>query len=84
MERRKVIVLKSGVGVSEIEKGVSTLAGSGCLIVVVSIRNVSTTANVSTIGVMSIWGDLVGNLIFGIVFLFSDYKPKDSILLVFQ
>jgi hypothetical protein len=55
------------------EKGVSTVAGSGCLIVVVSIRNVSTTQNVSTIGVMSMWGDFVGNLIFGIAFfLFYD------------
>jgi hypothetical protein len=68
-DRRKVIVLKSGVGFSDIEKGVSTWAGSGCLIVVVSIRNVSTTEKRSTIGVMSIWGDLVGNLIFGILVL---------------
>jgi hypothetical protein len=59
--------LKSGTGFSDIEKGVSTVAGSGCLIVAVSIRNVKTTANVSTIGVMSMRGDLVGNLIFGIV-----------------
>jgi hypothetical protein len=66
LERRKVIILKSGVGFSDIEKGVSTVAGSGCLIWVVSIRNVRTTQNVSTIGVMSILGDLVGNLIFGI------------------
>jgi hypothetical protein len=65
---RKVIVLKSGVGFSDIEKGVSTLAGSSCLIVAVSIRNVRITANVSTIGVMSILGDFVGNLIFGISF----------------
>jgi hypothetical protein len=64
--RRNVIVLKSSIFVSDIEKGVSTLAGSGCLIVVVSIRKISTTENRSTIGVMSIWGDLVGNLIFGI------------------
>jgi hypothetical protein len=35
--------------------------------VVVNIRNVKTTENRSTIGVMSIWGDFVGNLIFGIV-----------------
>jgi len=68
---RKVIVLKSGMGVSDIEKGVSTLAGSGCLIVVVSIRNMSTTEKRSTIGVMSIWGDFVGNLIFGIFFYFK-------------
>jgi hypothetical protein len=59
-------MLKSGVGFSDTEKGVSTVAGSGCLIVVVNIRNVRTTQNVSTIGVMSILGDLVGNLIFGI------------------
>jgi hypothetical protein len=62
--------LKSGNGVSDIEKGVSTFAGSGCLIVVVSIRNMSTTQKRSTIGVMSIWGELFGNLIFGIFFLF--------------
>jgi hypothetical protein len=67
VDRRNVIVLKSGVGFSDIEKGVSTVAGSGCLIVVVSIRNVSTTEKRSTMGVMSIWGDLVGNLIFGIL-----------------
>jgi hypothetical protein len=59
-------MLKSGVGFSEIEKGVSTLAGSVCLICAVNNRNVKITANVSTIGVMSIWGDFVGNLIFGI------------------
>jgi hypothetical protein len=60
--------LKSGVGFSDIEKGVSTVAGSGCLICVVNIRNVRTTAKVSTIGVMSMCGDFVGNLIFGITF----------------
>jgi hypothetical protein len=68
-ERRKVIMLKSGVGFSDIEKGVSTAAGSGCRIWVVSMRNVNTTQNVSTMGVMSIRGDLVGNLIFGITVL---------------
>jgi hypothetical protein len=65
---RKVMVLKSGVGFSDIEKGVATLAGSVCLIVAVSMRNVRITQNVSTIGVMSILGDFVGNLIFGISF----------------
>jgi hypothetical protein len=35
--------------------------------VAVNIRNVSTTEKRSTIGVMSIWGDFVGNLIFGIL-----------------
>jgi hypothetical protein len=70
------MVLKSGVGFSDIEKGVSTVAGSGCLIVVVSMRNVRITAKVSTIGVMSIRGDFVGNLIFGIVtpYLYLDQK----------
>jgi hypothetical protein len=77
------MVLKSGLGVSDIEKGVSTLAGSGCLIVEVSSRNVRTTQKVSTIGVMSMWGDLCGNLIFGIFFFFNDLKPKDSLLLLF-
>jgi hypothetical protein len=72
-ERRRVIVLKSGVGFSDIDEGVSTGAGSGCLIVVVNIRNVSTTENRSTIGVMSIWGDFVGNLIFGIVVFYLYY-----------
>ena len=61
------MILKSGVGFSDIEEGVSTGAGSCCLMVVVSIRNVRTTEKRSTIGVMSIWGDFVGNLIFGIV-----------------
>jgi hypothetical protein len=59
--------LKSGVGFSDIEKGVSTLAGSGDLICEVNKRNINITAKVSTIGVMSICGDFVGNLIFGIV-----------------
>jgi hypothetical protein len=78
------MVLKSGVVISDIEKGVSTLAGSGCLIVEVSSRNVRTTQKVSTIGVMSIWGDLCGNLIFGIIFLsLNDFKPKDLLLLIF-
>jgi hypothetical protein len=63
-------MLKSGVGVSDIEKGVSTGAGSFCLIVVVNIRKIRITENRSTIGVMSILGDFVGNLIFGIL-LFS-------------
>jgi hypothetical protein len=82
-ESRKVMVLKSGVVVSDIEKGVSTLTGSGCLIVEVSSRNVRTTQKVSTIGVMSMWGDLVGNLIFGIIFLsLNDFKPKDLLLLI--
>jgi hypothetical protein len=77
------MVLKSGVVVSDIEKGVSTLTGSGCLIVEVSSRNVRTTQKVSTIGVMSMWGDLVGNLIFGIIFLsLNDFKPKDLLLLI--
>jgi hypothetical protein len=66
LERRRVIVLKSGVGFSDIDLGVSTIAGSVGFIVAVNIRNVNTTQNVSTIGVMSIWGDFVGNLIFGI------------------
>jgi hypothetical protein len=65
-DKRNVIVLKSGVGFSEIEKGVSTGAGSGWFIVAVNIRNIKSTENRSTIGVMSIWGDFVGNLIFGI------------------
>jgi hypothetical protein len=60
-------MLLSGVGFSDIELGVSTGAGSVGLMVAVNIRNVNTTQNVSTIGVMSIWGDFVGNLIFGIV-----------------
>jgi hypothetical protein len=55
------------VGFSDIEKGVSTGAGSCCLMVVVNIRKIKITANKSTIGVMSILGDFVGNLIFGIV-----------------
>jgi hypothetical protein len=77
------MVLKSGVVVSDIEKGVSTLTGSGCLIVEVSSRNVRTTQKVSTIGVMSMWGDLVGNLIFGIIFLsLNGFKPKDLLLLI--
>jgi len=63
---RNVIALKSGVGFSDIEKGVSTVAGSGELMVAVSIRKIRMTANVSTIGVMSILGDLCGILIFGI------------------
>jgi hypothetical protein len=65
-ERSKVNVLKSGVGLSDIENGVSTFAGSGCLIVVVSRRKISSTEKRSTIGVMSILGCFVGNLIFGI------------------
>jgi hypothetical protein len=71
-------MLKSGVGFSDIEAGVSTGAGSGCLIVVVNIKNVNTTENRSTIGVMSIWGDLVGNLIFGIVVFINCFEPKDK------
>jgi hypothetical protein len=78
------MVLKSGVVISDIEKGVSTLAGSGCLIVEVSSRNVRTTQKVSNIGVISMWGDLCGNLIFGIIFLsLNDFKPKDLLLLIF-
>jgi hypothetical protein len=56
-----------GFGFSDIELGVSTIAGSFGLIVAVNIRNINTTEKRSTIGVMSIWGDFVGNLIFGIV-----------------
>jgi formate-dependent nitrite reductase membrane component NrfD len=77
-EMSSVSMLKSGVGFSDIEAGVSTGAGSGCLMVVVNIRNVRTTEKRSTIGVMSICGDFVGNLIFGIVFLISYFGPKDK------
>jgi hypothetical protein len=70
--------LKSGVGFSDIEKGISTLAGSGDLICEVNKRNINITANVSTIGVMSIRGDLVGNLIFGITVIHYMIKPKDK------
>ena len=55
----------SGAVLSETEKGVSIGAGSGCLMVAVNIKNVNTTENRSTIGVISICGDFDGNLIFG-------------------
>jgi hypothetical protein len=58
--------LKSGIGVSDIEKGISTFTGSGCRICDVNNKNIRITQKVSTIGVMSILGDFVGNLIFGI------------------
>jgi len=45
---------------------------------VVNIRNIKITENRSTIGVMSIDGEVVGNLIFGIVDFIKVYKPKDK------
>jgi hypothetical protein len=66
-DRRTVILLKSGVGFSDTEKGVSTGAGSWGLNVAVNTKNINNNENRSTIGVMSMWGDFVGNLIFGIV-----------------
>jgi uncharacterized membrane protein len=65
-EINNVITLLVGFSLSEIELGVSTLTGSCGLNVVVNIKNVSNKANRSTIGVMSIRGDLTGNFIFAI------------------
>jgi hypothetical protein len=50
---------------SEIEEGVSTSAGSWGRKEVVNIKKVSSRENKSTIGVMSMCGDLAGALIFG-------------------
>jgi hypothetical protein len=49
-----VMILASGEGFSDTEKGVSTGAGSWGLNVVVSMKKVSSNENRSTIGVMSI------------------------------
>jgi hypothetical protein len=68
--------LKSRTFFSDEEKGVSTLAGSGDLICDVNNRNINITAKVSTIGVMSICGDFVGNLIFGIVAFYFKFLTK--------
>jgi len=62
---RTVITLSSIIGVSDTEKGVSTGAASWGLNVAVRMKKVSSSVNRSTIGVMSIRGDLVANLIFG-------------------
>jgi hypothetical protein len=70
--------LKSGVGFSDTEEGVSTGAGSATLTVAVNIKNVSSSEKRSTIGVMSTLGDFVGNLIFGIVDFIILFKPKDK------
>jgi hypothetical protein len=64
--RVTVITLASIIGFSETEKGVSTGAVSCGLNVAVRMKKVSNSTNRSTIGVMSIRGDLVPNLIFGI------------------
>jgi len=59
------MILASGEGVSETDNGVSIGAGSDGLMVAVNMKNVSSNEKRSTNGVISIWGDLVGNLIFG-------------------
>jgi len=64
------MLLKSGVGFSDIEKGVSTGAGYCALKVPVSRKKINRIENRSTIGVMSIKGCFVGNLIFGIFLIF--------------
>ena len=51
-------------------------------IVVVNIRKMRITEKRSTIGVMSIMGDFVGNLIFGILVLFYDFDQKINLKLV--
>jgi hypothetical protein len=61
-----VITLASIIGFSDTEKGVSTGAVSWGLNVAVRMKKVSNSTNRSTIGVMSIRGDFVPNLIFGI------------------
>jgi hypothetical protein len=58
-------MLAIGEGFSDTENGVSTGAGSCGTRTAVNMKNVNSSENKSTIGVMSIWGDLVGNLIFG-------------------
>jgi hypothetical protein len=59
------MTLAFGEGFSDTENGVSTGAGSCGLKTDVNMKNVNSKENRSTIGVISIWGDLVGNLIFG-------------------
>jgi hypothetical protein len=60
-----VITLASIIGFSDTEKGVSTGTASWGLNVAVRMKNVSSSVNRSTIGVMSMRGDLVASLIFG-------------------
>ena len=61
-----VIRLKVGIVFSDTEKGTSTCAVSGGLTVAVRIKKVNRTANMSTIGVISIRGDFGAVLIFDI------------------
>jgi len=73
-----VITLASIIGFSDTEKGVSTGAASWGLKVAVRMKNVSSNVNRSTIGVMSIRGDLCPNLIFGILSILSFCYQKNK------
>jgi hypothetical protein len=60
----------SGMVFSETDEGVVIGVASWGRNVVVNMKKVSSKENKSTIGVMSMCGDLAGDLIFGIGFYF--------------